>query len=961
MNETFQPDRLAGMTHHSEQCRFWRRLVTVIEVRVLLGALIALTFGHGDHVQFAVAQGASLSLNPSPGPAGSPFDFNIYLRNRVITPEPVIDRAFLDEIRSCAEPRTHAIVQLERLPHAVAPPGPGMAQVQDDIATLESLGVMLLGYLNGITGRGTAYLASISCQVQADDPRFDELVRAVVRLEATDKMEPAIFGDPGALSVLVLFFGDVTEQEAAQVFAENGLMAQLFAPPTLWQTTASHAQIAGLAAEDLVQWIEAGPPPFMPLLDVVRAVHNVDAVQGLDTASGAYSGLTGAGVQIAIMDTGVDNEHNDFAGRIIRSQDDNETHGSGVASIAAGSGFQSDKTDSLGTSNGGTPFQWRGMAPQAGIAAYGFAGGSAGIYNDAINQFGVDVSNHSYVLDCGRYSTTVQSVDSIIRGDSPGIPPRPQVWAAGNNGTGIQYCSILGYFSVFASCKNCITVGSINKDQIHSSFSSMGPTPDGRLKPDVSAAGHGARTVRSDNKFTTSPCCFWSPGGVANGYGGSSGTSAAAPTVTGIVALMLQQYTQTFGVNLGFAPPLPSTSKAILIQTATDLAGTDSDSSDNFTFRFDDACDCFILVPFLNPDTGQPVTYGVGPDWATGYGSVNAQAAVQMIKERRFLEGALNLSKVTDEFFVSVKPGQTQVRVTLAWDDIAGTPNANDAAPQLVNDLDLVLIEPNGTVHRPLVLPPLTPLDCDGNAANGLQFGTNLLHCALPNTGIDPVTQNDLGPAAEGLDRRNNVEQVVVQKDSGLAPGCWKVRVSVLNPDGTVRLPLGGTQTYSLAGVTNQGTTPPVVTCSLTASQLWLPNHDLVNVGLAATATDCGTGAALPVTLRVFSDEDELAPASGNFSPDAKNLGVGTLRLRKERREDADGRVYLIVPEATDVAGNVGFACCTVTVTHDQTAASEASVAAQAVAAQAFCQNNNGAAPAGYFVIGNGPVVGPKQ
>jgi hypothetical protein len=36
-------------------------------------------------------------------------------------------------------------------------------------------------------------------------------------------------------------------------------------------------------------------------------------------------------------------------------------------------------------------------------------------------------------------------------------------------------------------------------------------------------------------------------------------------------------------------------------------------------------------------------------------------------------------------------------------------------------------------------------------------------------------------------------------------------------------------------------------------------------------------------------------------------------------------------------------------------------VDAQAAAARAFCEANNGAAPPGYFVIGDGPIIGPKQ
>jgi hypothetical protein len=112
----------------------------------------------------------------------------------------------------------------------------------------------------------------------------------------------------------------------------------------------------------------------------------------------------------------------------------------------------------------------------------------------------------------------------------------------------------------------------------------------------------------------------------------------------------------------------------------------------------------------------------------------------------------------------------------------------------------------------------------------------------------------------------------------------------------------------------------------------------------------------------VFGDEDdEELTGDGNHSPDAKNIALNTLRLRSERKGDGDGRVYLIVVKATDVVGNVGFCCSTVVVPHDQSEASLASVQAQAAAAQAFCQANAGTPPPGYFVIGDGPIIGPKQ
>jgi len=110
----------------------------------------------------------------------------------------------------------------------------------------------------------------------------------------------------------------------------------------------------------------------------------------------------------------------------------------------------------------------------------------------------------------------------------------------------------------------------------------------------------------------------------------------------------------------------------------------------------------------------------------------------------------------------------------------------------------------------------------------------------------------------------------------------------------------------------------------------------------------------------VFSDED--ASPSGNFSPDADNLtATGNLRLRAECRPDGDGRVYLIVAKATNSSGDIGFCATPVTVPHDQSAASRLSVALQASAALDYALGHHGNPPPGYFLIGNGPIVGPKQ
>jgi hypothetical protein len=131
-----------------------------------------------------------------------------------------------------------------------------------------------------------------------------------------------------------------------------------------------------------------------------------------------------------------------------------------------------------------------------------------------------------------------------------------------------------------------------------------------------------------------------------------------------------------------------------------------------------------------------------------------------------------------------------------------------------------------------------------------------------------------------------------------------------------------------------------------------------VNVGLAVTATD-NSGSAT-TAIAVFSDEDDVTPANGDQSPDAKDVAAGTLRLRAERNATSNGRVYLIVVTATDPSMNTSRRCVTVVVPKSSSSDDVNAVNAEAAAAASQCQAT-GFPPAGYFVVGDGPVLGPKQ
>ena len=224
---------------------------------------------------------------------------------------------------------------------------------------------------------------------------------------------------------------------------------------------------------------------------------------GANTAQAAPYNLSGAGVTVLVYDAGTARAtHQDFGGRLtVRDASGLIAHATHVSGTIGGSGVAS----------GGT---FKGMAPGVTLQSYGFQYDGTGIflytnpgdlqadYNQAINSFGADLANNSIGtntetngFDCaiqGDYGVTDQLIDSIVRG-SLGTPFRI-VWADGNERQGVR-CDIEGFSSFYstappATAKNHITVGALNSnDDTMTTFSSWGPTDDGRMKPDVSSAG----------------------------------------------------------------------------------------------------------------------------------------------------------------------------------------------------------------------------------------------------------------------------------------------------------------------------------------------------------------------------------------------------------------------------------------------------------------------------------------
>ncbi len=422
--------------------------------------------------------------------------------------------------------------------------------------------------------------------------------------------------------------------------------------------------VYALSEEDAMQWIEPALPRMGENNDSNRVITQANTVQG------APYGLTGAGVSVLVYDGGTARStHQDFGGRLtVHDSSGQITHATHVAATIGGSG----------TANA----TYKGMAPAVTIRSYGFEYDGTGtfLYTNpgdietdyaAAIALGADISNNSIGTNTetngfacsiqGDYGVTDNVIDAIVRGSVSGGEPFRIVWANGNERQGSR-CDVEGFGDYYstappATAKNHLAIGALNSnDDSMTSFSSWGPTDDGRMKPDFSAPG-----CQSNGDFGVTSASSSSD----TAYTALCGTSMASPTACGLAALLLQDYRAQFA---GQPDPRNSTLKVLFAQNAQDRGNT-------------------------------------GPDYQFGYGSIRIQSTVDFMRTGNFLEDVIDQGAAAT-FVTVVNPGDTQLKITLAWDDVPGTPNAN---PALVNDLDLVVRDPLGNQYFPWTLNPANP------------------------------------------------------------------------------------------------------------------------------------------------------------------------------------------------------------------------------------------------------------
>ncbi|HUC77996.1 MAG TPA: S8 family peptidase, partial [Vicinamibacterales bacterium] len=309
-------------------------------------------------------------------------------------------------------------------------------------------------------------------------------------------------------------------------------------------------QLAALQQDEAVDHL-SGDTIIRSAADVTAETIGADQVWA---GASDVKPLTGKGVTVAVIDTGIDTRHAALAGRVIFTKDftggdgmDRFGHGTHVAGIIAGApGRTADTSDYRGIAWGARLVNLRALGDDGS--------GTTSTVMEAIDwaidhrgELRIGVINLSLgtpVLQPFRDDPLCEAVERAV---AAGIVV---VTAAGNQGQSTDGKTVLGSITSPGNSPYALTVGALDthntpqrSDDTLAPYSSRGPTRfDLVIKPDVSAPGSHVVSAEASGAYlpTTYPARHVAGSG-PDAYMQLSGTSMAAAVVSGAVALLLDQ------------------------------------------------------------------------------------------------------------------------------------------------------------------------------------------------------------------------------------------------------------------------------------------------------------------------------------------------------------------------------------------------------------------------------------
>ena len=511
------------------------------------------------------------------------------------------------------------------------------------------------------------------------------------------------------------------------------------------------SQLRRLAHHDDVMWIDPWSAPEDDM-NLVREDSGANYIESV-------GGYCGTGVNGEVLDSGTEETHQDFDGIMIHgSGNSSSSHGTKSYGVVFGNGDRDGDGDPNAT----------GHLPCAqGIAAdYDFLGDRFA-HTQELKQAPYFASFQTNSWGAARtrsYTSKSHEMDDIIwrldililqsQSNAGNQDSRPQAWAK-------NIVSVGGIYH-----ENTLTVS----DDNWSGGASIGPAEDGRIKPDIS--------YWYDSIYTTT---------TGNGYGQHSGTSAATPESAGVFGLLVEMWADNvWGTDpVGSTPfekqPHFSTLKALAINTA-----------EQYTFS------------------------GEGHDLTRmhqGWGRINARNAYDRAATSLIVDQGvpLQLGDISS-YDVQVADGESELKITMVYPDPPGT---TSASLHRINDVDLKVSSPSGTVY----------------------YG---------NVGLEASNESSPGGARNGID---TVENVFVQNPEA---GVWTVEVEAreINQDGYLDTPESDV-VFSLVVTGGSGDVCAAPTADFTIT----PNPARVGQSVLFDSTVSG-GAGGPYEYRWDFDAD---------------------------------------------------------------------------------------------------------